>query len=85
MADTMGYCRFVTVASLPTPTSPARPAPVPPTVARHTTRTSPLQFGALLAMMLYTTMAPSLMRLLPASTAKHIIAVVIVPAALPVH
>jgi uncharacterized membrane protein required for colicin V production len=54
-------------------------------VARHTTRTSPLQFGALLAMMLYTTMAPSLMRLLPASTAKHIIAVVIVPAALPVH
>jgi hypothetical protein len=39
------------------------------TVDRHTTRTSLLQFGALLAMMLLPTMALSLLRLLPAPPA----------------
>jgi hypothetical protein len=71
MADTVGYCRFVTVASLSTPTSPACPAlPVPPTVDWLTTRISLLHFGVLLVMILLTTMALSLLRLLPAPTAK---------------
>jgi hypothetical protein len=42
-------------------------------VDRHTSRTFLLRFGALLAMMLLTTMAPSLLRLLPASHAMQLI------------
>jgi hypothetical protein len=44
-------------------------------VDQHTSRTSLLQFGALLAMMPLTTMAPSLLRLFPAPQAMPIIVV----------